>query len=105
MCYNYYIKTKNGNEKMSTKYTLTHFGNKKIKISFAVFFWLVIGTIAFYVGSMYAAFNVIGWYALIFITICPISINDVSLNPWPKYVNAAMWIALIALAITYLVMV
>ena len=104
MCYNYYIKTKNGNEEMSTKYTLTSFG-KKINISFAVFFWLSIGTIAVYVGSMYAAFNVIGWYALIFITICPITINDVSLNPWPKYVNYAMWLALIAIAIKYLMMV
>ena len=89
---------------MTTKYTLTRFG-KKFDISFAVFFWLLIGTIALYAGSMYAAFNVIGWYALIFITICPISINDVSLNPWPKYVNHVMWLALIALAITYLMMV
>ena len=87
---------------MSTKYSLTRFG-KKFYISFAVFFWLVIGTIAFYVGSMYAAFNVIGWYALIFITICPISINDVSLNPWPKYATYVMWIALIAIAIKYLI--
>ena len=104
MCYNYYIKTKNGNEEMSTKCTLT-LGNKKIEISFAVLIWIFIGIIALYVGSMYAAFNVIGWYALIFLTICPISINDVSLNPWPKYINHAMWLALIALAITYLVMV
>ena len=88
---------------MTTKYTLTSFG-KKINISFAVFFWLAIGTIAVYVGSMYAAFNVIGWYALIFATICPITINDVSLNPWPKYVNAVMWSALFAIAIAYLVM-
>ena len=87
---------------MATKYTLTRLG-KKINISFAVFFWLFIGTIAVYVGSMYAAFNVIGWYALIFATICPFSINDVSLNPWPNYVTYAMWLALIALAITHLV--
>ena len=89
---------------MSTKYTLT-LGSKKIKISFAVFFWSVLSLIALYVCSMYAAFNVIGWYALIFITICPISINDVSINPWPKYVNYAMWLALIAIAIKYLMMV
>ena len=87
---------------MSTKYTLTSFG-KKFYISFAVFFWGVLGIIALYVGSMYAAFNVIGWYALIFITICPISINDVSLNPWPKYATHVMWIALIAIAIKYLI--
>ena len=104
MWYNYYIKTKNGNEEMSTKYTLT-LGDKKIKISFAVFFWVILGIIAFYVGSMYAAFNVIGWYALIFVTICPVSINGVSLNPWPKYVEYVMWIALIAIAIKYLMMV
>lgn len=89
---------------MSTKYTLTR-GSKKIKISFAVFFWSVLSIIALYVASMYAAFNVIGWYALIFVTICPVSINGVSLNPWPKYVNAALWLALIAIAIAYLVMV
>ena len=87
---------------MATKYSLT-FGSKKIKISFAVFFWFIVGIIALYVGSLYAAFNVIGWYALIFITICPIIINDKSISPWPKYVEAALWIALIALAITYLV--
>ena len=104
MCYNYYIKTKNGNEEMSTKYTLT-LGRKKIKINFAVFLWLLMGMIAMYVGSMYAAFNVIGWYALIFITICPITINDVSLNPWPKYVTYALWLALIAIAIKYLMMI
>ena len=104
MWYNYYIKTKNGNEEMSTKYTLT-LGSKKIKISFAVFFWASLSIIALYVGAMYAAFNVIGWYALIFVTICPITINDVSINPWPKYVNYAMWLALIAIAIKYLMMV
>ena len=87
---------------MATKYTLT-IGDKKIKISFAVFFWFIVGIAALYVGSLYAAFNVIGWYALIFITICPIIINDKSISPWPKYVEAALWIALIALAITYLV--
>lgn len=103
MCYNYNIKTKNGNEEMSTKYTLT-LRDKKIKISFAVFFWGILGIIALYVGSMYAAFNMIGWFALIFVTICPVSINDVSLNPWPKYVNAVMWSALFAIAIAYLVM-
>ena len=89
---------------MATKYTLTAVG-KTITVSFAVFFWLFIGTIAVYVGSMYAAFNVIGWYALIFVTICPISINDVSLNPWPKYVSTVLWLALIAIAIKYLMMV
>lgn len=89
---------------MSPKYTLT-LGDKKIKISFAVFFWGLLGIIALYVGSMYAAFNVIGWYALIFITICPISINDASLNPWPNYINAVMWLALIAIAVKYLMMV
>ena len=88
---------------MSTKYTLT-LGGKKIKISFAVFFWTILSIIALYVGAMYAAFNVIGWYALIFVTICPITINGVSLNPWPKYVDYAMWLALIALAIAYLAM-
>ena len=104
MCYNYYIKTKNGNEEMSTKYTLT-LGGKKIKISFAVFFWGFFGIIALYVASMFAAFNVIGWYALIFITICPISINDVSLNPWPTHITTVMWLALFAIAIKYLMMV
>ena len=89
---------------MSTKYTLT-LGSKKIKISFAVFFWAILSIIALYVGAMYAAFNVIGWYALIFITICPISINDTSLNPWPKYVSNAIWVALIALLIKYLMMI
>lgn len=89
---------------MSTKYTLT-IRDKKIKISFAVFFWVILGIIAFYVASMFAAFNVIGWYALIFITICPISINDASLNPWPGYISAVMWLALIALAIKYLMMI
>ena len=89
---------------MSTKYTLT-LGSKKIKISFAVFFWAILSIIALYVGAMYAAFNVIGWYALIFVTLCPITINDVSINPWPKYVNYAMWLALIAIAIKYLMMV
>lgn len=103
MCYNYYIKTKNGNEEIGTKYTLT-VRDKKINISFAAFFWICIGLIALYVGSMYAAFNVIGWYALIFITICPFSFNDKSLNPWPKYVNAVMWSALFAIAIAYIVM-
>ena len=88
---------------MSTKYTLT-LGSKKIKISFAVFFWAILSIIALYVGAMYAAFNVIGWYALIFVTLCPITINDVSLNPWPKYVTHAMWLALLAIAIAYLVM-
>ena len=87
---------------MSAKYTLA-IGSKKIKINFAVFLWVLICIIALYVGSMYAAFNVIGWYALIFSTIIPIEINNMSLNPWPKYVEAALWIALIALAITYLV--
>ena len=87
---------------MATKYTLT-IGDKKIKISFAVFFWFIVGIAALYVGSLYAAFNVIGWYALIFITIYPIIINDKSISPWPKYVEAALWSALIALAITYLV--
>ena len=89
---------------MSTKYTLT-LGSKKIKISFAVFFWAILSIIALYVGAMYAAFNVIGWYALIFVTLCPITINDVSINPWPTYVNYAMWLALIAIAIKYLMMV
>lgn len=89
---------------MSTKYTLT-LGSKKIKISFAVFFWAILSIIALYVGTMYAAFNVIGWYALIFVTLCPITINDVSINPWPTYVNYAMWLALIAIAIKYLMMV
>ena len=89
---------------MSTKYTLT-LGSKKIKISFAVFFWAILSIIALYVGAMYAAFNVIGWYALIFVTLCPITINDVSINPWPKYVNYAMWLALIAIATKYLMMV
>lgn len=102
MCYNYYIKTKNGNEEMSTKYTMT-IRDKKIKISFAVFFWIFLGVIALYVASMYAAFNVIGWYALIFVTICPITLNDVSLNPWPNYATYVMWIALIAIAIKYLI--
>ena len=102
MCYNYYIETKNGNEEMATKYTMTLRG-KKFDISFAVFFCIYIGFIALYVGSMYAAFNMIGWYALIFITICPFSFNDTSLNPWPEYVELGLWIALIALAITYLV--
>lgn len=88
---------------MSTKYTLT-LRDKKIEISFAVFFWGILGIIALYVGSMYAAFNMIGWFALIFVTICPVSINDVSLNPWPKYVNAVMWSALFAIAIAYIVM-
>ena len=104
MCYNYYIKTKNGDEEMSTKYTLT-LGSKKIKISFAFFFWAILSIIALYVCAMYAAFNVIGWYALIFVTLCPITINDVSINPWPTYVNYAIWLALIAIAIKYLVMV
>ena len=104
MCYNYYIETDNGNEEMSTKYTMT-IRDKKIKISFAVFFWIFLGVIALYVASVYAAFNVIGWYALIFVTICPITFNDVSLNPWPKYVSAAFWIALIALLIKYLMMI
>ena len=89
---------------MATKYTMT-LRDKKIKISFAVFFWIFLGVIALYVASVYAAFNVIGWYALIFVTICPITINDVPINPWPNYVTYAMWLALIALAITYLVMV
>ena len=102
MCYNYYIKIENGNEEMSTKYTLT-IGNKKIKISFAVFFWLMVGLAALYVGSMYAAFNVIGWYALIFVTIFPFSYNGKSLNPWPMYVELGLWVALFALAIKYLI--
>ena len=89
---------------MSTKYTLT-LGSKKIKISFAVFFWTSLSIIALYVGVMYAAFNVIGWFALIFVTICPITINDVSINPWPKYVTYSMWLALIAIAIKYLMMI
>lgn len=89
---------------MATKYTLT-LGSKKIKISFAVFFWTILSIIALYVSAMYAAFNVIGWYALIFVTICPITFNGVSLNPWPKYVDGAMCLALIAIAIKYLMMV
>ena len=89
---------------MATKYSLT-FGGKKIKISFAVFFWFIVGIIALYVGSLYAAFNVIGWYALIFITICPIIINDKSISPWPKYFEVVLWIALVALAIKYLMMI
>ena len=89
---------------MSAKYTLA-IGDKKIKINFAVFFWVLMGIIALYVGSMYAAFNVIGWYALIFITICPITINNISLNPWPNYVTYALWLALIAIAIKYLMMI
>lgn len=89
---------------MSAKYTLT-IGDKKIKINFAVFFLVIMGIIALYVGSMYAAFNVIGWYALIFITICPITINNISLNPWPKYVSTVLWLALIAIAIKYLMMI
>ena len=88
---------------MSTKYTMTLRG-KKFDISFATFFWICIGFIALYVASVYAAFNVIGWFALIFITICPISISDKTINPWPKYVELGLWIALIALAIAYLVM-
>ncbi len=85
-------------------YTATIFG-KKYRVGPAVVFWGFVGVTALYISCLYAAFMTIGLFAILFLTIQPITINDVSFNPWPKYVSHVMWLALIAIAIKYLVMV
>jgi len=84
---------------MKPDYTCTiTFMNKEYETSFAVFFWISIAVIAVYGGCLYAAFHVIGWFALIYLTVIPITINGNSLNPWHDYISVVIWVSLIACA-------
>ena len=90
---------------MATQYTITLPFGKKHKISFAVFFWSYLAMTASYFLGLFAAFNTIGWFALVFLTVFPFSINGGSLDPWPEVVSAAIHIALQAISVFYWVTV
>jgi hypothetical protein len=81
-------------------YTATVFG-KKYRVKPAVVFWGFVGVTALYISCLYAAFMTIGLFAILFLTIQPITINNVNLNPWPNVVTYLLWLVFIANGIAF----